>query len=70
MKALADADWQGAFNFTSLQPHPAQLFQRLGVTAKDGLTVVAGANYNAAAQQWVRDNVEKYRIQRYVAEGK
>ena len=67
LKTLADADWQAAFNFTSLQPHAGQLFQRLGVTAKDGFTVVAGANYQAAAQQWVRDNAEKYRIQRYVA---
>jgi hypothetical protein len=31
---VADADWQGQ----SLRPAPMQIFQRLGVTAKDGFT--------------------------------
>jgi hypothetical protein len=67
LQALADADWQTPWNFTSLRSNPGQLFQRLGVTAKDGFTVPQGANYQAAAQTWVRENAQKYRIQRFVA---
>ncbi len=67
MTALAEADWTAQANFMSLRPNPMRLLQRLGVTAKDGFVPAAGANYQAAAQTWVRDNAEKYRIQRYVA---
>ena len=43
-----------------------QLFQRLSVTKADGFMPPAGANFQEAAQAWLRDNAEKYRIQRYV----
>ena len=64
MQVLADADWKTAGNFSSLRPNPNQLFQRLGVTPKDGFVAAAGGNYQTAAQAWVRDNAQKYRIQR------
>ncbi len=67
MQALADADWKTQSNFTSLRPAPNQLFQRLGVTRKDGFDPVLGTGYQAGVQAWLRDNAEKYRIQRYVA---
>lgn len=67
LQALADADWQAGANFSSLRPSPGQLFQRLGVTAKDGFTPAKGATYQTAAQNWLRENAQKYRIQRYVA---
>jgi hypothetical protein len=31
---------------------------------------VAGGDYVAAAQQWLKDNAETYRIKKYVAEHK
>jgi hypothetical protein len=67
LQALGDADWQTTWNFTSLRVHPQQLFGRLGVSAKDGFTIPKGVNYQAAAQAWVRENAQKYRIQRFVA---
>jgi hypothetical protein len=71
LQALADADWQGQFNFASLRPNPMQVFQRLGVTAKDGFMPAPGTNYQTTAQNWLRENAQKYRIQRFVAaEGK
>jgi hypothetical protein len=67
MQVLAGADWKTQANFMALRPSPMRLFQQLGVTAKDGFSVPAGANYQAAVESWVRDNAEKYRVQRYVA---
>jgi hypothetical protein len=67
MQALADADWTN-LDFRSVRPNPTQLFQKLGVTAKDGFMVVGGANFQTAAQTWVRENAQKFRIQRFVAD--
>jgi hypothetical protein len=68
MQAMAEADWKTPANYMSLRPNPMRLFQRLGVTAKDGfITPPASGDYGSAVQTWVRDNAEKYRIQRYVA---
>ena len=69
LQVLADGDWQTPYNFSSLRPIPGHLFQRLNVNAKDGFTPPAGGNYQAAAQTWVRDNAQTYRIQRFVASG-
>ena len=69
MQALADADWKGGFDSMSFRGNPAHLFQLMGVTAKDGFMPPAGANFQEAAQKWVRDNVEKYRIQKLVVDG-
>jgi hypothetical protein len=66
LKALAEADWKGQVNFASLRPNMGQLFNRLGVTKADGFTPAVGANYQEAARAWVRDNAEKFRIQRNV----
>ena len=55
MQIIADADWTGQRDFRSLRPTPAQLFQRLGVTKSDGFAPPPGANYQAAAQAWLRD---------------
>jgi hypothetical protein len=67
LQVLADADWKTDWNFNSLRPIPGQLFQRLGITAKDGFTPPAGGNFQAAAQAWVRENAQKYHIQCFVA---
>jgi hypothetical protein len=67
MQALAGADWQAPVNFGSLRPNPATLFNRLGINAKDGWMPQPGANFQAAMHNWVRDNAETYRIQRFVA---
>src|SRR5262245_25589197 len=39
LRALVDADWEAQLNFGSLRPNPTQLFQMLGVTAKDGFVL-------------------------------
>jgi hypothetical protein len=67
LEVLADADSQALGNFASLQPTALQLFQRLGVGASDGFVVPPAGNYPAAVRTWLRDNVGKYRIQRFVA---
>jgi hypothetical protein len=66
MQTLADADWQAQVNFASLRPNPTQLFQRLGVTAKDGFVPPKGGNYQDAIRMWLVRNADTYRIQRYV----
>ncbi len=66
MQVLAESDWQSTSDYRSLRPTPAQLFQRLGVTAQDGLVVPAGANSAAITQVWVQGNAQTYRIQKIV----
>ena len=69
LQAIADADWKGQLDFSTFRPNAAGLFQQLGVAAKDGFMPPPGGNYQEAAQKWVRENVEKYRIQRLVVDG-
>lgn len=65
--ALAEADWNKPF--TVNEPAPRTVFSRLGVTAKDGFTPPKVAKeYPDAAKKWLKDNADKYRIQRYVPE--
>jgi len=64
---LAEADWAkvtpGMF-----QMNPQNLFFRLGLTAKDGWTQPKDfKQVPEAAKQWLKDNADKYRIQRFVA---
>jgi len=63
--ALADADWKQAA-FGSLRPNPGMLFGRLGINQADGFTVPPGGNYQPMAQNWLRDNADKYRVKRFV----
>jgi hypothetical protein len=72
LKALAEADWQDvneAISSSKYPRHPFQLFLRLGVTKADGYDPPGNATgfrtRLAYAQQWLRDNQEKYRIQRF-----
>jgi hypothetical protein len=69
LSALAAADWQAPAAFGSLRPSAVQVFGRLGVGPKDGFMVPPGANYQTTAQSWLRDNADKYRIQRFVSSG-
>jgi hypothetical protein len=67
LRALLDADWKAPIEVSAMRPSANLLFNQLGVTAKDGFAPVAGGNYQAAIQSWLRDNAEKYRIQRFVS---
>ena len=67
LQALAGADWQTQVNYMSLRTNPTQLFQRLGVTAKDGFVPPKGGNYQEAIRIWLVRNADTYRIQRFVA---
>ncbi len=60
--ALAEADW------TPRQLSPQGLFYRLNLTAKDGWTQPKNfQEFPEAARKWLKENAEKYRIQRFVA---
>ena len=68
--ALADADWDpkpgGPAGF---RMSPQFLFASIGPTAEDGWVQPKDVKETAAAaKQWLKDNAEKYRIRRYVAE--
>lgn len=75
LQALADADWNAKPApgpvFNGFQMTPMTAFFRLGVTPQDGWMQPQDAKeIPDAAKQWVKDNVEKYRIQRFVADKK
>lgn len=67
MQIMADGDWKTAWNFGSLRPIPGHLFQQLHVSKADGFAPPTGGDYQAAVQAWVRDHIQTYRIQRFVA---
>jgi len=67
LAAIADGDW------TRRDPQKlsaALVFQRLNLTAKDGWNPPKFKNYQKEfpvyAQQWLKDNAAKYRVQRFV----
>jgi hypothetical protein len=73
LQALAEADWGPAAGPApiGLQLNPQNVFFRLNLTPQDGWTPPADATQFAdEAKKWLKDNTEKYRIQRYVAEKK
>jgi len=68
LQTLADADWTPK-NAQPYTMQPQQLFLRLGLTDKDGWTVPADVKeLPDSAKKWLKDNDEKYRIQRFVVE--
>lgn len=68
LTALADADWKQPIGRD--QTHPMNLFNQLGVTAKDGFQrptkIKTQDDYANAIRAWLKENAEKFRIQRYV----
>jgi hypothetical protein len=70
LQTLADADWKaaprpgiGLYLMT-----PQALFFRLGLQAKDGwVQPKDGKAIPEAAQKWLKDNADTYRIERFVA---
>jgi hypothetical protein len=76
--ALADADWTppkpngpGPIGLRMQTMTPQNTFFQLGVTPADGWTPPRdAASIPDAAKQWCKDNAEKYRIQRFVADEK
>ena len=72
--ALADADWEpqvGGPGFVGFQLNPQNVFFRLGLTAKDGWNQPKDIKeLPQAAKAWLKDNADKYRIERFVAEKK
>jgi hypothetical protein len=77
LKTLAEADWKDvneAITSSMYPPHPYRLFLRLGVTKTDGYdppkNVPDFRDTLRYTQNWLRDNQEKYRIQRLSAGSK
>jgi hypothetical protein len=70
LQALAaEADWNRYDPYLNTQP--VFLFNLLGVTAKDGFN--RPMNFQevpTAAKAWIKENADKYRIQRYVRDSK
>jgi hypothetical protein len=65
LEALASADWSKRIDGTQVSPQ--MVFFRLNLTAKDGWTQPKnGQEIPAAAQKWLKDNADKYRVQRFV----
>ncbi len=78
LQALADADWTakpagpGPIGILGAQTMtPQNVFFRLNLTPQDGWTQPTDAKDIAdAAKQWLKDNAEKYRVQRFVNDKK
>jgi len=73
LQTLADADWSpklvaGPGGF---QMSPQMSFFQLGLTEKDGWKPPQdGKELEAAAKKWLKDNADKYRVQKFVADKK
>jgi hypothetical protein len=72
LKTLAEADWKDvneAISSSKYPPHPYRVFLQLGVTKTDGFDPPKNApDFRETlkyTQSWLRDNQEKYRIQRF-----
>jgi hypothetical protein len=73
LQALADADWDAkpAPGRVGIQMSPLNSFFQLGLTEKDGWKQPQDGNeLQKAAKKWLKDNADKYRIQKLVVETK
>jgi hypothetical protein len=78
LTALAEADWKANPGFNRLSP--LMTFQQLGVSEKDGFTPpmqeimgrkqIDYQKLPEAAQQWLKENAGKYKVQRFVYDEK
>jgi hypothetical protein len=71
---LAEADWSDvneAISRSKYPKHPYRVFLQLGVTKADGYDPPKNApdfrDTLRYTQNWLRDNQEKYRIQRFTS---
>jgi hypothetical protein len=74
LKTLAEADWSDvneAISSSKYPTHPYRVFLQLGVTKADGYDPPKNASdfrdTLRYTQNWLRDNQEKYRIQRFTS---
>jgi RNA polymerase sigma factor (sigma-70 family) len=74
LKTLAEADWSDSTEAlcpSKYPTHPYQVFLQLGVTKADGYDPPKNApdfrDTLRYTQNWLRDNQEKYRIQRFTS---
>jgi hypothetical protein len=69
LATLAEAEWKEGE--APLELSPFSLFMRLDLTAEDGWTPPPSVpGQISAAKKWLRENGDKYRIQKYVPEAK
>jgi hypothetical protein len=68
LKTLADADWPKVVNFQDMSAQRA--FGQLGLKPEDGWNPQGVTDYAAASKAWLKDNADKYRIKKFVAEKK
>jgi hypothetical protein len=66
LRVLADADWT-IRNPRQAQASPQAMFNRLGLTGKDGWVPPRDASrYAGVAKQWLKAHSDTYRIRRFV----
>jgi hypothetical protein len=71
LQALADADWTPPNKPVPSQLTPQNAFNLLGLTAKDGWTPPKDfKQFPDEAKKWLKENADKYRIERFVADEK
>ncbi len=68
LKTLTDADWPKTVPPQEMSAQRA--FGQLGLKPEDGWNQQGVTDYNAASKAWLKDNADKYRIKRFVAEKK
>jgi hypothetical protein len=72
LQGLSDADWGPIpAGPTGFPMSPLQSFFQLGLTEKDGWkSPQAPKDWPDAAKKWLKDNADKYRVQKFVADKK
>ena len=65
LQALAEANWEKPMEDLGYEMRPESLFSRLNLTPKDGWNQAVTSD---AAKKWLKENAERYRIKRFLAE--
>jgi hypothetical protein len=65
LQALAEANWEKPKEDLGYEMRPESLFSRLNLTPKDGWNQAVTSD---AAKKWLKENAERYRIKRFLAE--
>jgi len=65
LKVMAEANWKNESPHGSLRPNLPMMFNLLGVGPKEGFRPQPNTDYQQQVQNWLRENAETYRIQRF-----
>jgi hypothetical protein len=65
LQALGEGNWEKPREDLGYEMRPESLFSRLNLTPKDGWNQAVTSD---AARKWLKENAERYRIKRFLAE--